>query len=141
MADHALGQVVGLDLVGDRQLLQAGHQAPVTADDPPYQTGVAQVVEAAVLAVPLTGRINQCQIPRLTFLRQGGGVACQIHLFDGDGDALRESDANETASGDSIPITDETHRFGGRQDFAAPGRQDAAQYGMSDTLRHDFSPP
>ena len=32
VGDHALRQIVGLDLVGDRQVLQLRHQAPVPAD-------------------------------------------------------------------------------------------------------------
>ena len=63
--DDALRKVVGLDLVGDRETLQLGHQSPVSADHPPHQPVVAEVIEPALLAVSLPGRIDQREIPRL----------------------------------------------------------------------------
>ena len=62
--DHALRQVVGLDLVGDRERLQLRHQAPVAADDALDQPVVAEVVEAALLAVALAGGVDERQVAR-----------------------------------------------------------------------------
>ena len=62
--DHALRQVPGLDQVVHGELLHLGHQAPVAADHPLQQAGVAQVVEPAVLAVALAGGIDQRQVAR-----------------------------------------------------------------------------
>jgi hypothetical protein len=41
VADDALGEVVGLDLVVDGELLKLGAQAPVPADDAPDQPFMA----------------------------------------------------------------------------------------------------
>mgnify|MGYP000916007174 CR=1 FL=1 len=57
-------QIVGFDAVGDGQLLQLGDQAPVAADDPADQAVVAEMVEAALLAVTLPGRVDQGQVAR-----------------------------------------------------------------------------
>ena len=59
MRDHALRQVVGLDLAGDRQRLQLRHQAPVAADDAPHQPAMRQMVEPALLAVALAGGVDE----------------------------------------------------------------------------------
>jgi hypothetical protein len=140
MTDDPLGQVVGLDLVGDGQLLEARHQAPVAADHPPHEARVAKVVEAALLAVALAGGIDQGQIAGPAFHREGGLVAGQEHLLDGDGDALGEADADEAAGGHRVPVADEAHRLGRGQYLAAPGRHDAAQYRMGNPLLHVLSP-
>ena len=57
MRDHALRQVVGLDLVGDGQMLQLRpHEAPMAADDTPDHSFMAEMIEAA-LAVALSRRM------------------------------------------------------------------------------------
>jgi hypothetical protein len=54
--DDALRQVVRLDLAGDRELLELRDEPPVAADDALDEAAVAEVVEAARLAVALPGR-------------------------------------------------------------------------------------
>ena len=65
MRDDALGQVVGLDLIGKCQLLQLRNQAPMSADHPPDQSLVGQMVEPAIPAISLAGGIDQRQIARI----------------------------------------------------------------------------
>ena len=50
MGDHPLRQVVGFDLVGDGEVLQLRHQAPVAADDLLHQAGVGEMIEPALAA-------------------------------------------------------------------------------------------
>ena len=54
--DHALRQVVGLDLALEREAADLRDQAPVAADDALEQAVMAERVEPAVLAVALAGR-------------------------------------------------------------------------------------
>ena len=68
MRDDALREIVGLDLVGDREALQLGHQSPVPADHAPHQAFMAEVIEAALLAVALARGIDQREIARLVVL-------------------------------------------------------------------------
>ena len=63
--DHALRQVVGLDLVGHGQCLQLGHQAPVAADHPPHHALVAEVIESAIAAVALPRGVDQREVARM----------------------------------------------------------------------------
>ena len=116
--DHALRQVVGLDLVVHRQLLQLRHQAPVAADDALDQALVAEVVEAALLAVALAGGVDQRQVARRPRRRRRQEALLQRH-----GDVLGEADADEAAGGDGVAVADQRHRLGGADDLAlAAGR-------------------
>jgi hypothetical protein len=63
MRDHALRQVVGLDLAGHRQRLQFRHQPPVPSDHPLDEPGVAEVIQSAFAPVALPGGIDQRQPP------------------------------------------------------------------------------
>ena len=61
--DHALRQVVGLDLVVDRELLQLRHQAPVAADGALHQPGDGpRWLRPRVLAVALAGGVEQGEV-------------------------------------------------------------------------------
>ena len=107
VGDHALRQVVGLDLVGDGQLLQLRHQAPVAADDAPHQPVVAEVVEAALLAVALAGGIDQGQVARRAEAERVVLRRREEALLQGDGDVLGEADADEAAGGDRVAVADQ----------------------------------
>ena len=65
MGDDALRQIIGLDLVGDRELLQFGREAPMAADDALDQSVMREMIEAAMLAVALPRGIDQRQVARL----------------------------------------------------------------------------
>ena len=122
MGDHALRQVVGLDAIGDRELLQARHQAPVPADDARDQAFVAPVIQAARLAIPLPGRIDERQITRLALQLRIGGLRLQEELLQRDGDTFREADAHEAARGNGIAAADKPHCILRRNDLAGVGR-------------------
>jgi hypothetical protein len=62
--DDALRQVVRLDLARDRELLQLGDEPPVAADDALDEAAVAEVVEAARLAVALPCGVDERQRTR-----------------------------------------------------------------------------
>ena len=66
VGDDALGQVVGFNGIGNRQLLQGGHQAPVAAHYPLDHAGMAQVVEPAARTIALAGGVDQGQVARGT---------------------------------------------------------------------------
>ena len=74
MRDHALRQIIGLDLVGDGEMLQLRHQAPVATDDSAHEPLVREMVQSALLPVALACRIDQRQIARMA-RRWGFGVA------------------------------------------------------------------
>ena len=118
MRDHALRQVVGLDLVGDRQPLQRRHQAPVPADHAPHQSLMPEMVQAAQLAVTLAGRIHQRQVARLAAGRGMAIIARQVQLLERDCNRLGEADADEAAGGDRVAVADQAHRVGGADDLA-----------------------
>ena len=99
VGDHALGQVVGQDLVCQGQLLQFGHQTPVAADHSPHQPFVRQVVQPALLAIPLARGVDQCQIAR--------GPGRQEAFLQLDRQLFGEADADEPARGDRVAVTDQ----------------------------------
>ena len=57
-------QIVGFNLVGYRQLLQARHQSPMAANHPTHHAQMAEVVEPAFAAVALACGIHQGEIAR-----------------------------------------------------------------------------
>ena len=65
MRDDALREVVGLNLVRDREALQLGHEPPVPPNHTLDQTFVTEVIEATLLSVALTGGIDEREISRL----------------------------------------------------------------------------
>ena len=66
----ALREVVGLDLIGDRELLQLGNQSPVPPDHAAHQPVAAEMIEPAFLAVALARRIDQGKVARLAGSRR-----------------------------------------------------------------------
>jgi hypothetical protein len=115
--DDTLRQVVGLDEVLDRQLLQLGHQAPMAADGAPDEPGVAQVVQAARLAVALAARVQQREAGGLV---RGGNVLVEVQRLQRDRHAFRKADADKAAGGHRVARADQAHRVGGGDDLAAP---------------------
>ena len=65
MGDDALRQIVGLDEVVDRELLDLRHETPVPTDHPLDEALMAEVVEALLTSVALPCRIDERQVPRL----------------------------------------------------------------------------
>ena len=118
MRDHALRQVPGLDLVVHRQLLDARHQAPVPADHALEQARMAQVVEAALLAVALACGVDQREIARGL---RGFPALGQRHR-----NALGKADAHKSARGHGVAVVDELHGIGGAHDLVLVGRVERA---------------
>ena len=85
--DHALRQVVGLDLALEREAADLRDQAPMAADHALEQAVVAERVEAAVLAVPLPGGEQQREVARLAGFEEA--------LFERDQKRIRHADADE----------------------------------------------
>src|SRR5207248_4637034 len=77
------------------------------------------------------------EIARLALRVGRVDFAFEIELFQRQRDFLRETDADETASGDRIAVANETHRFGGRDDLALLR---VAQIGQSRMLAHGAPP-
>ena len=96
LRNNALRIVISSKLVFQRQLLKPGDQAPVTTDDPADQALLAQVVEAALVGVALTGGIDGGK-----FLGRAGA---QIELLDGLVNLLRHHSAYKAAKGDGSAI-------------------------------------
>ena len=120
MGNHTLRQVVGFDLALDRQFLQLGCQPPVAADDAFHQAFMAQMIEAAILAVALPGCIEQGQVTRRTGRRFR--VIAQKTLFQGDGDVFGKTDADKTTGRQGVAILDVADRFGGADNLVSTGR-------------------
>jgi len=110
VGDDALGQVVGLHLLGEDHGAELGRETPVAADDAPEEARVGEVVQAAVLAVPLPRREQQGEVPR----PRGGQEA----LLEADDEVLGEQGAHEAFRGHGVPVPDAGHGFGGRDDLA-----------------------
>ena len=98
LGDHALRVVVGGALVFQRQLLEPGHQAPVAADDPVQQALLAQVVEAPLARVALSGGVDGGE--------PLGRTGVQVELLDGLVDLLRHHGADEASAGDGGAVVD-----------------------------------
>ncbi len=116
VGDDALGQVVGLHLVGQGQGLDLGGEAQMAADDPAQQAFVAEMVQPPVLAIPLPRREDEGQVP--------GRSGLQEPPLQGDGQVLGEPVAHETAGGQRVAVPDAGHRLGGAGDLVPPGRKD-----------------
>ena len=118
MRDDALRQVISLDAVGDRECLQLGHEPPVAADHALDQARMTEVVEPALLAVALSGRVDQRQT-----LRPANAIRVLFAGFDEallqrDGDVLGEADADKAGRGKRVAIVDQLHRFARGDDLA-----------------------
>ena len=130
MGDDALRQVVGLNDVVDRELLDFRHEAPVPADHPLEQALVAEMVEALLAPVPRPCRIDQGQAPRPSI---GSG---EKTLLERDGDLLGEADGDEAAGRDRIAVADELHRLGRGDDLSLFGRPQKRQGRMFCAAKH-----
>ena len=64
MRDDAFGEIVGLDLVGDGQRLDARDEAVVSADRTFQQALVTEPIEAALLAVALAAGPDEREVAR-----------------------------------------------------------------------------
>ena len=115
--DHSLRQVVGLDVAVDREHLELGHQAPVAADDALEKAVMAEVVQAARLAVALPGGVDQGQRARRA--AAGLGLGGKEALLEREGDAFGKADADEAAGRDGVAVVDQAHRLRGADDLVA----------------------
>src|SRR4029077_1576492 len=95
--NHALRNIVRLDLIGDRQSLQFRHQPPMPADHAAHQTFVAKVIEAPVVAVTLTCGVDQGEVARLVGGRNGLIPLREIERLYCQSDFFGETDADKTA--------------------------------------------
>src|SRR5690606_4905661 len=59
VADDALGEVVGFDLLGDREPADPRGEPPVTADDPREESLMPQVIEPPIAAVALPRGVQE----------------------------------------------------------------------------------
>src|SRR3954467_14302762 len=59
MRDDAFGQVIGLDLVGDSQLLHLRNEPPMAANDALEKALVSEVVEASLFSVSLAPSVDE----------------------------------------------------------------------------------
>lgn len=116
MRDHALRKIVGLDLVGDREFLQARHESPMATDDTPDQSRMAEMVEAPVPPIPLPRGVNQRQIPRPPHRL---GFPGEEQLLQRNCDALRKADSDEAPGRHGVAVANQTDRIARRDDLAA----------------------
>ena len=119
MRDHALGQVVGFNLVVDRELLQRRYQPPVPSHNALDHATVAKMIEPARLAIALAGRIHQRQLTR----RAHAAVLLtgQKTLFQRDRNAFGKADPDKATGGYGVAIVNKADRFRGRHDLVAAG--------------------
>ena len=61
-AEHALWEVVGLDLVSQGQSTQLGREVPVATDHPLQQACMRQMIEPSVATITLTGAVIERQV-------------------------------------------------------------------------------
>ena len=110
VCDDTLREIVGEDLVGPDERLEFGRQPDMAPYDSSHQALMAKVVEAPVLAVSLTGCIDNGQV--------SGLAGPEELILDLNGDLLGKSRSKETFRTDSISITNEAYRIFRRNDFA-----------------------
>src|SRR5262245_24721045 len=118
MRDHALRQVVGLDLVADGEGLQLWHEPPMPADHPLDEPRLRKMVEPPVLAVSLAGGIDEGEVLGLAEIREQLVLAGEGELFERDRDLLGEADADEAAGRDRVAAMDQPDRLARRYDLA-----------------------
>ena len=103
VGDDALGQVIGLDLVGEGQVAQLGGAVPVAADHALDHALMAVVVAAGAVPVTLTGCEEQRQVT--------GMASLQEPLLQSGGQRLGAGAADEAAGGNGIAVIDQQGRF------------------------------
>ena len=109
LADHALGQIIGFDQPVGGQLSDLGDQAPMPADHAFQKALKAQPVEAAILAVALTRREEQGQVPR--------GAGFEKLRFDRGEQSVGHADPDKARGGDGVPGGDQRRGVAGRDDL------------------------
>src|SRR5208337_4302085 len=62
LADDALGQIVGLDLLIQRELANLRHHRPVAHHPAPQKPLMPEMVETQILAIPMTRTGEQRQV-------------------------------------------------------------------------------
>ena len=134
VGDHPLRQVIGLDMIADRELLERRHETPMPANHSLDHADVTEVIEALVLAVPLSCRIDQRQISGVSLCQRVIAAAVEKPFFECDGDFLGKADADKAASGDSVAIADQCHSLFCRHDLALRGIPDQRHRGV---CRHE----
>ena len=96
---------------------------------------MAEVVQAALLAVALAGGIDQRQRARRA--GAGFGLGREEALLERERDALGEADADEAAGRDGVAVVDQAHRLGGADDLVSargardPGMDRIQMHGMA----------
>src|SRR3954454_20182751 len=141
MRDDPLRQVVSLDLIGDRKTLEFRHQSPVPANDSSDEAGVPQMIESALLAIPLTGGIDQRQTARLLDARRVGVFRGKVKGFQCHRDFFGKPNADETAGRDRVAGAYQTNRLPRADDLPAlqcPKWYEARLYRRCDC--HQYSP-
>ena len=111
VGDDALWQVVGLQLVGLRQPTECRHQPPVAANHALDQSGLGQVIEAALTAVTLPGGVDQRHPARVAMLK--------IVLLNRGQQGFRHTNADEAAGGDGAAIIDQPGGRAGADDLVS----------------------
>ena len=109
--DHALRQIIGLDLVLHREALDFRDEAPMAADHAPDEAGMAEMIEAAFLAVALASRVDEREIARMAGLRAFLVARAEKSLLQRDRDLLGETDADEAAGRDRVAVAYEFYRI------------------------------
>ena len=135
MRDHALRQVVGLDLIGHGERLQFRHQSPMSADDTFDEARMAEVIQPALAAITLAGRIDQRQVARLAERLQRLFLVGEVQLLQRDGDLLGKADADKAAGRNRVAVADEAYRFRGGNDLATLRRAHCSQQLRRTSLR------
>src|SRR5262249_23037921 len=114
------------------QVLQLRHEAPVAADDLPYQPSVREMIESPLVAIALPGRVDQRKTAWMAWRRGFHVARAEETLLDCDRDLLREADADEAAARQRAAVTDELHRVRRRDDLSLLVALEKRQGGMLD---------
>ena len=122
MRDDALREIVGLNLVRDREALQLGYQSPVPPNHTLDQALMAKVIEAALLSVALTRGVDECEVPRFVFCPDVLLVLRQVERLESDGDLFGKADADKASRRDGIVLADQPHGFLCADDLSAVSR-------------------
>jgi hypothetical protein len=101
-------------LIFDGQFSELRDQPPMAADHPLQQSGIGQVVQPPIGAVPDAGRINHCQSCRLT-----GSRKAFLQCY---GQSFGKSDAPEIGDAHRIAVVDQLDGFFGVDDFTLAGQ-------------------
>ena len=117
--DHALREIISLNLVVDGQLLHFGYQAPVPTDNPLEKAVMTKVIEASLLSIPLTGGVNKGQILRLAAasgarFRDRNKQVLKCHRYP-----FRKADPDEASRRDRVAVPDQADSFCGRHDLTS----------------------